>query len=511
MKPDSVAALALSEKVKELQAEDQKPSLVVPAKKLAIKSLEAVFHIAPDIALQYIDQDGTVFKWNRTSERLYGYSENEVVGRHIQEVLLPEPAAQEFTALLNKVWKTGKPMSPIGWHIRSAGGDILHVRASAVPVLEQNKPIALCCMQVDATDTKRGEDLLMQLNRNIEKQVAQRTAELQHLNQTLQTEIAERARMQDALLESERRFRIFADYNYAWEYWVGPDLNMVYVSPSCERITGYRAGEFMENRKLLFLLVHPEDQPKFNCLKSETACMKSKNQFDFRIMTRSGRLRWISHICQPVFSETGEFLGRRASNRDITDQRWAEAELRATRKELEHRVEERTESLRKTNTELDYKQRELLQQQAATEKLNQELLETNKAVSILAKNIEKTKKENEKKIAAIISAKIMPIINQLRKDARMEKGRPDLDVITAYLNELTSHLDDATTTIMALSAMEANVATLIGNGLSTNEIAARLNISILTVKTHRKNIRKKLHIQNTDENLANYLKSRMRR
>ena len=51
----------------------------------------------------------------------------------------------------------------------------------------------------------------------------------------------ERKHADETLKKNEERFRIMADFTYDWEYWVGPDGQFIYVSPSCERITGYRA------------------------------------------------------------------------------------------------------------------------------------------------------------------------------------------------------------------------------------------------------------------------------
>ena len=44
-----------------------------------------------------------------------------------------------------------------------------------------------------------------------------------------------------ALRISEEKYRIVADNTYDWEFWRGPDGRFVYVSPSCERITGHAA------------------------------------------------------------------------------------------------------------------------------------------------------------------------------------------------------------------------------------------------------------------------------
>jgi DNA-binding CsgD family transcriptional regulator len=229
----------------------------------------------------------------------------------------------------------------------------------------------------------------------------------------------------------------------------------------------------------------------------------------FQHIDRDGRLRWIAHVCQPVFSDDNRFLGRRASNMDITEQRWAEAELKATRDELELRVEKRTIELKNTAEAFEKKQADLLGSQADLKKLNQELLETSKAVSVLAKTLDEKKVETEKKIAFTISSKIIPLVNRLREDMQSSPSRSELDVIAAYLHELTSHLDGSGQVISALSAAEARVAMLIKSGLSTHEPAARLNISLLTAKAHRRNILKKLSLHHSKENLALYLNSRI--
>ena len=41
------------------------------------------------------------------------------------------------------------------------------------------------------------------------------------------------------LIESRERYRAVADYAYSWEYWQDPQGRLIYMSPSCERITGY--------------------------------------------------------------------------------------------------------------------------------------------------------------------------------------------------------------------------------------------------------------------------------
>ncbi len=62
------------------------------------------------------------------------------------------------------------------------------------------------------------------------------------------------------LRQSEERLRTVADFTYDWEYWLGADGSYLYVSPSCERITGYRADEFSQDPGLLERIIHPDDR-----------------------------------------------------------------------------------------------------------------------------------------------------------------------------------------------------------------------------------------------------------
>ncbi len=138
----------------------------------------------------------------------------------------------------------------------------------------------------------------------------------------------------EALRQSEERFRTVANFTYDWEYWVGVDGRYLYVSPSCERITGYRADEFMQNSGLLETIIHPDDRATVGRHLKEQFESNEAMALDFRILTRAGEERWISHICTPVYGTGGHPLGRRASNRDITERVRAEAQREAALEEL---------------------------------------------------------------------------------------------------------------------------------------------------------------------------------
>ena len=131
------------------------------------------------------------------------------------------------------------------------------------------------------------------------------------------------------LAKSEEKFRTVADYIYDWEYWRATDGSFVYISPSCERITGYKPEEFCQDPGLLGIIIHPDDRENFARHIDDIAKGVANKDFQtltFRITTRSGKECYIEHICREVFNQAGNSLGRRVTNRDITEGKRAEVE-----------------------------------------------------------------------------------------------------------------------------------------------------------------------------------------
>lgn len=132
----------------------------------------------------------------------------------------------------------------------------------------------------------------------------------------------------DAQRESEEKFRTLADWTYDWELWFDPEGHIVYSSPSCQRITDYSPDEFSADPDLLIGIVHPDDRILFadhhQLVHDETAGV---DKIEYRIIARSGEEHWIEHVCRPVFGADERYLGRRVSNRDITQRKHAEKEL----------------------------------------------------------------------------------------------------------------------------------------------------------------------------------------
>ena len=140
--------------------------------------------------------------------------------------------------------------------------------------------------------------------------------------------------------------------------------------------------------------------------------------------------------------------------------------------------------------------------------VNRQLIETNKALSTLTKNIERTRKGTEAAIEQKIRASILPIIDKLQHSRNLSlSDQRDLELLNNLLNDLTSTLDAKHQLHTLLTPTELRIAQLIRNRLTTEEIANHMHVSPETVKSHRKNIRKKLGLSDSNHNLGAHLKA----
>lgn len=169
----------------------------------------------------------------------------------------------------------------------------------------------------------------------------------------LSLDISERKKAEMALFESEKKYRLIADNSNDWIYWLVPNGKVHYVSPACERVTGYSADEFIAHPKLIQEIVFEEDREMIIEHHKNSHLDHIPHDLEYRIITKGGEMRWISHSCSPIYNEKGEYLGQRGTNRNITDRKRAEFELSKLNDTLEQRVIERTSQLEAANKEME--------------------------------------------------------------------------------------------------------------------------------------------------------------
>jgi len=323
---------------------------------------------------------------------------------------------------------------------------------------------------------------------------------------TVFTDISERMRIEQGLRESESNFRAIsenANDGILIEIMGG---DFVYANRRASEITGYNIAELITmNYKDL---AHPSEIERISFTSNKHLDNKPVPYSHETLIVKKDSTTIPIEVTGATVFWKGQ-PATMAAIRDITLRKRFEEALGKINSELERRVEERTTELMDIAEKLEGKQRELLRHKLDLEKANKELVQTNTALSVLARNIDKKRDAVEKKIAQTISAQIVPLIDEIKNDKLPDKSRVKLDVLAAYLNDLTPEAAKGHDIIISLSAMELRVAMMIKNGFSSDEIARLLHISPHTVKTHRRSIRKKLSIRNANINLSSYLRLKL--
>ena len=233
----------------------------------------------------------------------------------------------------------------------------------------------------------------------------------------------------------------------------------------------------------------------------ETVCMET------RLVNKQGEALWIElSSSKTVWKRQAAVL---VIFRDISERKCMEEALMNSGAELKCMVQKRDLELKTSVRDLKRKCKELSMLKIEGEKVNNELLETNNALSILASKINGNRLDAEKTVAGTLNSKIMPIIDNLRKSNKIDDIQSGLDVLEIHLQTLIKELMGEMNTAANLTPSEVQIATMIKNGLKSREIAEKFYISPQTVKTHRRNIRKKLHIHSPNISLATYLRFMM--
>jgi DNA-binding CsgD family transcriptional regulator len=189
---------------------------------------------------------------------------------------------------------------------------------------------------------------------------------------------------------------------------------------------------------------------------------------------RQGRL--ISHSLYPVFDNDGKVVQVAIYARDITEQRLAEGSLK--------------------------------QREAALKRRTKELEEANTALRVLLKQRIEDKAHVEQTVSVNIKDITKPFIDRLRATVLNDQQQAYLEIVESNLNHIVSPFAQKLSERYALlTPAEIQTAYLVREGKTTKEIADLLNVSPLTIESRRKEIRRKMNLQNRKMNLRSYLLS----
>jgi two-component system, NarL family, sensor kinase len=219
---------------------------------------------------------------NQSFEKQLGYTREEIIGHTAVELGIWVDA-EEFTKALDGIRETGRTTRAEA-RLRTKSGRVLTVQYSA-EIIQIGKELYRLAT---------GED------------------------------ITERRRTEDALRESENKFRLVAE-TAACGIWILQNERLVYLNREVETLTGYTRAELQAMNA--WELVHPEFKPILQARsKGRQTSGHLLSRFQYKIVTKSGEERWLE-----LSDSVMEYEGKPAilaTAFDVTATRRAESELR---------------------------------------------------------------------------------------------------------------------------------------------------------------------------------------
>ncbi len=294
----------------------------------------------------------------------------------------------------------------------------------------------------------------------------------------LATDISPQRQAEEALRESEKRYRNIVDNALVGVYETNIEGDIFYINSAGAKIFEYESPDDVIGQNVEMIYKSIRDRDTFlERLKRDGHV----ENFEFEFATKTDKR---GHAMVAAALQGNIISGMIM---DISALKAAESELKQARAELECRVAERTKELKRQARHLE---------------------EANTALKVLLEKRNEDKSEMEEKIISNVKELVAPYLEKVKGKITDPKLQTYLDVLEANLTNIVSpFFNKLSARYKNLTASEIEVADLVKHGKSTKDIAALLNISVKTVETHRVNIRKKLGITNKKANLRTFLLS----
>ncbi|KAF1084730.1 Sporulation kinase E [Sporotomaculum syntrophicum] len=201
---------------RELRIREQKEVLLENEKKFA----SAVVNTAGALVL-VTDSEGRIIKFNRACEKITGYSDHEVIGVHIWNLLLVSEEVAVFQRVF-EVLKTSKESVEHEACLVNRNGD-RRVIAWSNTILFDNQGLVeyIICTGIDITERKQIEYELRKHRAQLEELVTERTTDLIQANEKLKQEMTERKRAEEARKQMEKEMVRLEQLNLIGEMAAG--------------------------------------------------------------------------------------------------------------------------------------------------------------------------------------------------------------------------------------------------------------------------------------------------
>ncbi|AFM24425.1 PAS domain S-box protein [Desulfomonile tiedjei] len=292
----------------------------------------------PNIAVQGYNADREVIFWNSASQQLYGYAKEDVIGKKLEELIIPPRMREQVVSAIENWIKYGKRVPPGELELMHKSGTVVPVFSSHVMFENIHGEKEMYCIDVDIAERKQAEAKIRLLNANLERKVVERTAQLAVLNERLKKKIEEHEFTEAALVESEQQFRlVFENSIDALLLARISDEQILAVNPAACQIFN-RSEQEMCSLKLSNLM-DESDSRRTSFLEEKINKRKAVGELNCR---RADGTVFPTEISESIFCDPkGDGLSV-VVIRDITDRKRNEALLQM-----------RTEDLTRSNQDLE--------------------------------------------------------------------------------------------------------------------------------------------------------------
>ena len=228
------------------------------------------------------DTKGIITHASEAFCKISGYSRDELIGKTHNIVRHPDTPKETFETL----WKSLKEEIPINSEMknRKKNGDFYWLDGRFEPDYSDGKLIGYAALRVDITDKKE----VQELSKNLEIKVEQRTQEIEEQQQQFTSMVSN---VPGAI------YRVIDDS--AWP--------IIYMSDEIENITGYPSKDFTDSKIQTFsTIMYPDDVVPIGQSIQEQFTKGKSFQVDYRIISKSGEIKWVRSQGQFLKSEDGE-------------------------------------------------------------------------------------------------------------------------------------------------------------------------------------------------------------
>ncbi len=272
-----------------------------------------------------VDIKGDFLFTNKAFMKHLGYSPEEIKEINGFELVHPEDSEavrEQFSRLVEH--KTQETME---YRYRTKHGFYINILNDASPILDsQGNMVAALGIARDTTERKRMEEELTKHRQHLETLVEQRTAELQMANEQLQLELAERKQAEQALRQSEERYRALFDRSLDCVYVHDFEGNFIDANQVALNLLGYDKEEILS---LNFASLLSEDQipQAFDMLQELKETGSQQELTEYMLERKNGEYVCVETKASVIY-HGGKPYAIQGVARDITERKQAEEALR---------------------------------------------------------------------------------------------------------------------------------------------------------------------------------------